>query len=194
MAKLQQCTGQSAGLQERRCKQLESAAEAVRLYAHGYYKTTIAEHYGVHRNTVNHWLRNLAHVDAETVLRALGPDHVSLVNRLVRKSVLRKDTGCWEWVGKARSNTSGYGSIRYRGRQWIISRLVWSLVHGYPKDFVLHKCDNPPCFNPEHLFPGTAQDNADDAKRKGRLGKKGLDIAPAIPPGMYEWRGKLRKL
>jgi hypothetical protein len=45
------------------------------------------------------------------------------------------------------------------------------ITHGDipPGLFVLHRCDNPPCCNPDHLFLGTDQDNVRDAKRKGRI-------------------------
>lgn len=67
----------------------------------------------------------------------------------------------------------GYGMIRRgpRGAGWVRApRLSYELTYGPIPDglWVLHKCDHPPCINPEHLFLGTPQDNQDDRKRKGR--------------------------
>jgi len=41
--------------------------------------------------------------------------------------------------------------------------------------YVLHRCDNPPCINPCHLFTGTSSENARDAITKGRIKRKGID-------------------
>jgi DNA invertase Pin-like site-specific DNA recombinase len=51
---------------------------------------------------------------------------------------------------------------------------------------VLHRCDNPACFNPEHLFIGTQFDNMGDAKKKGRLG------GAALIRGERMWTAKLK--
>ncbi len=52
-------------------------------------------------------------------------------------------------------------------------RYSYSLVHGDPGELqVLHKCDNPKCVRPEHLFLGTRTDNMVDATSKGRLTRK----------------------
>lgn len=77
--------------------------------------------------------------------------------------------GCWVWHGQ--TNKQGYGRLWFKGKQWRPHRLVWTLENGdIPEGLhVLHKCDNPPCCNPDHLFLGTDQDNADDRQAKGRL-------------------------
>lgn len=83
------------------------------------------------------------------------------------------DDECWLW--KASRRNFGYGQLGiYRdGRQFVVlaSRFSWALHHGEIPDGlqVLHKCDNPPCVNPNHLFLGTTQDNTNDARWKGRL-------------------------
>jgi hypothetical protein len=76
---------------------------------------------------------------------------------------------CWVWT-RCRDH-AGYGMMRVGpGRPKRVHRLMADLV-GLPGDgpFVLHHCDNPPCFNPAHLFRGTRSDNMRDAVAKGRL-------------------------
>jgi len=78
---------------------------------------------------------------------------------------------CWEWIGKSVTEF-GYGSIRYNGRSIGAHRLSWILSNGEIGDskiFVCHKCDNPKCVNPNHLFLGTNSDNMKDAFRKNRI-------------------------
>ena len=81
-------------------------------------------------------------------------------------------TGCREWMGKRFRN--GYGqvclSLEPKKRTYFLAhRLAWSIAFGDPgKLQVLHHCDNPPCVNIDHLFLGTAKDNANDMLSKGR--------------------------
>lgn len=77
--------------------------------------------------------------------------------------------GCWEWLG-ARIST-GYGEFRRAGHLYLTHRASWIAHFGpIPKKFlILHHCDNPPCFRPDHLFLGTDQDNVNDKIAKGRM-------------------------
>lgn len=76
------------------------------------------------------------------------------------------DNECWEWLGYRRN---GYGRARDGGRFIGVHRIAWRLAHGDPGAMdVLHRCDNPPCFNPSHLFLGTDADNTLDKMAKGR--------------------------
>lgn len=76
--------------------------------------------------------------------------------------------GCWEWNGSRFPR--GYGQFSVNGKLCYAHRFAYRIHHGpFPSDLkILHRCDNPPCVNPEHLFLGTTQDNSDDMCRKGR--------------------------
>lgn len=72
---------------------------------------------------------------------------------------------CWEWI--ASKYPMGYGRM---SKNRYAHRVSWIIHFGeIPKGLcVLHKCDNPPCVNPEHLWLGTMADNIADRDRKGR--------------------------
>jgi hypothetical protein len=75
---------------------------------------------------------------------------------------------CWEW--QAGKDKFGYGDFGVHSRHRIASRVAYEITNGPLPDriCVLHKCDNPPCCNPRHLFPGTRADNIRDMESKGR--------------------------
>jgi hypothetical protein len=75
---------------------------------------------------------------------------------------------CWPWT--AGRFQKGYEMTRWQGRTRGAHRVAYELAYGPILDglWVLHDCDNPPCCNPAHLFPGNSAVNADDRERKGR--------------------------
>lgn len=75
---------------------------------------------------------------------------------------------CWIWT--AQKKTKGYGVIGVAGKTKTASRVSYELYVGEIPNglFVLHRCDNPSFVNPDHLFLGTAADNAADRDAKGR--------------------------
>ena len=95
-----------------------------------------------------------------------GPDLL----RLESQTSINEATQCWEWTGS--KNAKGYGKLWFSPLQRVASahRVSYSIRVGEIPDglHVLHKCDNPGCVNPAHLFLGTNQDNMDDMVRKGR--------------------------
>lgn len=93
--------------------------------------------------------------------------NADLVDRLMSR-VAVQTSGCWEVSGHRMNK--GYVQIACgRGRKMLAHRLAWFLRHGDPGEWcVLHRCDNPPCVNPAHLFLGTRADNNRDMWAKGR--------------------------
>ena len=86
-----------------------------------------------------------------------------------RKFAVVRRGECYEWQGARNSN--GYGRVMVDGRKEYVHRIVYSLEYGdIPEGLeVLHRCDNPPCININHLFLGTQADNTRDASAKGRM-------------------------
>ena len=75
---------------------------------------------------------------------------------------------CLLWPYRCRKD--GYGDVQHEKKRWRVTRLTWLLVYGSLDEtlFILHSCDNPPCFNPKHLFQGTQDDNMKDMRKKNR--------------------------
>jgi hypothetical protein len=80
---------------------------------------------------------------------------------------------CWPWTATVRSD--GYGMIDVGGKMVGAHRVSWEIANGpipvggdYHGTCVLHRCDNPLCVNPSHLFLGTNDDNTKDRDAKGR--------------------------
>lgn len=102
-----------------------------------------------------------------------GPIPKPVSVRLWAKVNKSAPNGCWEWNGARDPN--GYGRIQVmKDGKWgarLTHRTAYELLKGpIPDDLHLcHRCDNPPCCNPDHLFPGTPLDNITDAKLKGRV-------------------------
>ena len=84
--------------------------------------------------------------------------------------------GCWEWTGAMHDKKWPYGDVCIDGKHHKVHRLSARLFKGYDYNsrlLVCHECDNPPCFNPSHLWTGTDKDNCTDKMRKGRHVIKG---------------------
>lgn len=85
--------------------------------------------------------------------------------------VVESDNGCRVWTGGRYHNKWAYGLIHCKDYRGATHRLAWILTFGEipPGQMVLHRCDNPPCVNPDHLFLGTHADNMKDMAQKDRV-------------------------
>lgn len=76
---------------------------------------------------------------------------------------------CWEWRG-SRHPITGYGRLRFRGKQMYAHRVAYILTYGEIPNgaYILHSCDNPGCTNPKHTRAGTPADNVCDRDTRKR--------------------------
>lgn len=86
-------------------------------------------------------------------------------------SLVTKTETCWIWNGYR--SRLGYGSINWSGKKQVASRVSYEWANGTIPEgmFVLHKCDNPPCVNPDHLEIGTPADNSRQMVERNRQTK-----------------------
>lgn len=79
----------------------------------------------------------------------------------------REPDACWEWT--AWTIKGGYGQYRIGDSKYLTHRISYSIANGDPgKLCVCHRCDNPKCVNPIHLWLGTLQEDMKDRDQKGR--------------------------
>ena len=112
------------------------------------------------------------HLNGKRTLRVLTGVSEEGRKRFWKKVDVKGRNDCWTW--NACRNDSGYGCITLNGKS-IPSHRVSAFIHGIfttiEKPFICHKCDNPPCCNPSHLFIGSQRDNTFDMLIKGRGNK-----------------------
>lgn len=110
-----------------------------------------------------------------------------IIERFWAKVDKKSQDECWGW--KAYKNKYGYGQIRINNKKYSAHRISWFIHNGEIPEHnsfhgmcALHKCDNPSCVNPTHLFLGTHQENMRDRDAKWR----GASLA-----GEKHWNHKL---
>lgn len=95
-----------------------------------------------------------------------------LVKGFWKRVVVRGEDECWEWIGY-RLPRGGHGTYNRGKKYHYAHRLAYEIATGKkPQLFVLHRCDNPVCVNPKHLYEGTQADNVRDREERGRSGDR----------------------
>lgn len=126
--------------------------------------------------------------DTAHLLPELDQRVKKLMARLIANLAIDNETGCYVWTGQ--KSVYGYGRMSLTRentkRSVAVHRVAAALFLDVPLNdprLVLHSCDNPACWNPQHLRPGTAADNAQDRAKRNRAaigsrsGKAKLDEA-----------------
>ncbi|OHD24489.1 MAG: hypothetical protein A2Y38_07640 [Spirochaetes bacterium GWB1_59_5] len=107
---------------------------------------------------------------------------------ILKRAIVRN--GCWGWKGSR--DAKGYARVQLSGTGTrIASRVSWIAHNGeVPAGLVVcHRCDNPGCTNPAHLFLGTQSDNMTDCAQKGRHAS--VAHPERVPRGSKHWKARL---
>lgn len=85
-------------------------------------------------------------------------------------------SGCWEWSGPYHSNQKGreYGTVWHGQTKFKTHKIAYILTKGKISEgmYICHKCDNPKCVNPDHLYQGTPKDNNSDCIKRNRANRE----------------------
>jgi len=119
---------------------------------------------------------------------------IELLKELLKS--IPNDNSCMEWPRFR--NRGGYGIIRVPNtrKKYFVHRLAYAIKFGKPLSelFVCHKCDNPACFRPDHLFEGNHSENMQDCVNKGRHNKVKLTPEDIVAIRKIYNTGKVRQI
>ena len=117
--------------------------------------------------------------DHDIFMRIINKETIYKLTPIVYK--VKPETGCWICLT---ASGSPYPQVRYGGTMVKVSRLIYEEFTGIVpgQNQVLHKCDNPECINPNHLYLGTAKDNVRDWMERGK------SIYPSVRKPRYKRR------
>lgn len=114
------------------------------------------------------------------------------IAELLHQNKYINSNNCWVWIG-GRDSAAGYGGLYYKNVKYRVSRLSAMLYLGLDISdstvFVCHKCNNPLCFNPDHLYLGDAESNRSDSARN-EISKTHCNYGHELTPeNIYLQRG-----
>ncbi len=96
----------------------------------------------------------------------MNGNSIPLVERFWSKVQVAERSRCWEWTGHR--DKHGYGMCRDYGKVHRAHRLAYFLRHGRMPQYACHRCDNPACCNPDHIYDGDHKRNMQDKKERHR--------------------------
>lgn len=115
-------------------------------------------------------MRRYGDVEFTALRRGVGTNPVERFwSRVDKNGTIQShmQTQCWEY--QRSPSEKQHGIIMVDGKRWMVHRFSWYLLTGQePQLNILHKCDNPPCVNPDHLYEGTQKDNVRDMMERHR--------------------------
>jgi HNH endonuclease len=128
--------------------------------------TKLAREFGISHQRVNQICFGLGMAPREKLTRDL------VIKDFWDEVEIGGPDACWPWKGPC--DRAGYGFIFYDDRSHKAHRLAWEIDRKRKAGrwFIRHRCDNPPCCNPRHLFRGTTGQNMSEASKRGRVASK----------------------